>query len=278
MEYTKLACRLTPDNELARELLVAALGNIGFESFVETDEGIEAFIPTGDFDPELLLSEELQQNPLFSFTYAAEAIADQNWNEVWEQNYFEPLLIEGQCLVRAPFHQNYPEAAYEIIINPKMAFGTGNHETTHLMIKNMLDMDLTGLSVLDMGCGSGILSLFASMKGAATITAIDIDEWSTNNTLENAELNAISNIQVRQGDAALLNDQEFDLILANIQRNVLLEDMPAYLKVLKPGGRLLMSGFYLSDLELITERAQQLGLRPTNNEVRSEWCVAGFCR
>lgn len=278
MEYTKLTCRLTPDNELARELLVAELGNIGFESFVETEEGIEAFIPTGDFDPERLLTEELQQNPLFSFTYSAEAIADQNWNEVWEQNYFEPLLIEDQCLVRAPFHQNYPEATYEIVINPKMAFGTGNHETTHLMIKNMLDMDLTGFSVLDMGCGSGILSLLASMKGAATITAIDIDEWSTNNTLENAELNAISNILVRQGDAALLKDQAYDLILANIQRNVLLEDMAAYLKVLKPGGILLMSGFYLSDLELISEKAQQLGLRPINSEVRSEWCAASFCR
>ena len=128
-------------------------------------------------------------------------IADQNWNEVWEQNYFEPLLIEDQCMIRAPFHESYPAAQYEIIISPRMAFGTGNHETTHLMIKAMLGLDLNGLNVLDMGCGSGILSILSSMKGAKAVTAIDIDEWSYNNTLENAELNHIDNILVRLGDA-----------------------------------------------------------------------------
>lgn len=276
MEYTKITCTLSPDNELARELLMQALGDAGFESFVEHDERLEAYIPSATYSPELLLTEEFQNNPLFNFQHTEEVIADQNWNEVWEQNYFEPLLIEDQCLIRAPFHQEYPSAAFEIIINPRMAFGTGNHETTHLMIRAMLEMELRELEVLDMGCGSGILSIFASMKGAKNVTAIDIDEWSTNNTLENAALNNINNILVSLGDAALLNEQQFDAILANIQRNILLKDMPAYVKVLKPGGTLVMSGFYTADLPMITQKAAELGLELTGSYDRSDWCAASF--
>lgn len=278
MEYTKVTCTLDSDNELARELLMAELGNAGFESFVETDTGVEAYIPSKDFTPELLLAESLQANELFHFQHTTEVIADQNWNEVWEQNYFEPLLIEGQCLVRAPFHENYPAAPYEIIINPRMAFGTGNHETTHLMIKTLLGLELSGLDVLDMGCGSGILAIFAAMKGAKAITAIDIDEWSYNNTLENAELNGTGNILVRLGDAALLPGLQFDVILANIQRNILLDDMATYRDALKPGGLLLMSGFYLTDLAVISEKAVSLGLQPAGSDERSNWCAAGFRR
>jgi ribosomal protein L11 methyltransferase len=278
MEYTKITCILTPDTELARELLIAGLGEAGFESFVETDEAVEAYIPSKAFTPGLLLTDTLQHSDLFSFQYTVESIADQNWNEVWEQNYFEPLMIEELCMVRAPFHQDYPAARYEIIINPRMAFGTGNHETTHLMVKAMLEINLTGKIVLDMGCGSGILSILASMKGASEITAIDIDEWSTNNTLENAALNDIDNILVRLGDASLLGGQPFDLILANIQRNILLQDMQAYTEVLKPGGLLVMSGFYLADLEVIEMRATSLGLKLTGKYDRSDWCAAVFCR
>lgn len=274
MDYTKVTCTLTSDSELARELLIAELGNAGFESFTETEEAVEAYIPSGDFSLELLGSENLQQNEFFGFRFTVETIADQNWNEVWEQNYFEPLLIEEQCVIRAPFHHIYPSAEFEIIINPRMAFGTGNHETTHLMIKAMLEIDMKDFRVLDMGCGSGILSILASMKGASEITAIDIDEWSTNNTLENAELNNISNILVRLGDASLLKGQQFDLILANIQRNILLQDMLSYVSVLKPGGLLLMSGFYKSDLETIEGKAISLGLKMTRTYEKSDWCAA----
>jgi len=277
MEYTKVTCTLSSDNELARELLIAELGNSGFESFTETEEAVEAYIPSGDFSPELLDSENLQRNEFFSFRFTVETIADQNWNEVWEQNYFEPLLIEEQCMIRAPFHNIYPSALFEIIINPRMAFGTGNHETTHLMIKAMLEIDMKGLSVLDMGCGSGILSILASIKEASEITAIDIDEWSTNNTLENAALNNINNILVRLGDASLLKGQQFDLILANIQRNILLQDMPAYARVLNPGGILLMSGFYQADLETIEGKAISLGLKMTRTYERSDWCAVRYC-
>jgi ribosomal protein L11 methyltransferase len=276
MEYTKITCTLSPDNELAREMLVAELGNVGFESFVETEDTVEAYIPAGIYMPELLLSDSLTNNEFFSFSSSAEVIADQNWNEVWEQNYFEPLLIEEQCMIRAPFHEEYPDANYQIIINPKMAFGTGNHETTHLMIKAMLDLDLNNKNVLDMGCGSGVLSILASQKGATEITAIDIDEWSTNNTVENASLNQITNIFVLLGDAELLTDQQFDVILANIQRNILLQDMDAYRKVLKKGGILVMSGFYISDLEAIVEKAGVLDLELIQSDERSEWCAACF--
>ena len=278
MEYTKISCILSSDNELAREMLIAELGNLGFESFVETDEGIDAFIPSRDFSPSLMDSENLQENDFFAFGFTKEVIADQNWNEVWEQNYFEPLLIEEQCLVRAPFHENYPDARYEIIINPRMAFGTGNHETTHLMVKAMLEMELTGLEILDMGCGSGILSILASMKGAKAITAIDIDEWSTNNTTENAGLNNNLNIMVQLGDASLLADQNFDVILANIQRNIIVEDMPAYCRVLRPGGKLLMSGFYTKDLEMVAEKAESLELKLIESFDRSDWGAALFIR
>jgi ribosomal protein L11 methyltransferase len=276
MEYTKITCTLNPDKGLARELLIAELGNIGFESFVETEETIEAYIPSKDFYPELIGVDSLQKSDYFHFDYTLEVIADQNWNEVWEQNYFEPLLIEDECLVRAPFHDTFPAARYEIVINPRMAFGTGNHETTHLMIKAMLEIELQNKIILDMGCGSGILSILASMKGAREIIAIDIDEWSFNNTLENAELNNIINIRVLLGDAGLLTDQSFDTILANIQRNILLQDMAAYLTVLNPGGELIMSGFYMTDLEAIKEKAASLGMTFVQSYERSTWCAAVF--
>jgi ribosomal protein L11 methyltransferase len=276
MEYTKIVCVPSPNNQLSREMLIAELGNAGFESFVETEETIEAYIPSKDFTPEILVTENLVQNEFFSFTHTTEVIADQNWNEVWEQNYFEPLLIEEQVLIRAPFHTTYQEAPFQIIINPRMAFGTGNHETTYLMISAILKLDLKDSTVLDMGCGSGILAIMASMKGAQQVTAIDIDEWSYNNTLENAELNQIGNIRVLLGDAALLTDQSYDLILANIQRNILLQDMEGYKTVLKPGGCLIMSGFYVSDLEAIEAHATSLGLKLLDSNERNNWCAASF--
>ncbi len=276
MEYTKVVCTLSADNEIARELLMQELGNVGFESFVETDETIEAYIPTKDFYAELLTSDTFQNNDFFKFQYTSEVIADQNWNEVWEQNYFEPLVIEDQCMIRAPFHHDFPTATYEIIINPRMAFGTGNHETTYLMVKAILGIELNDQIVLDMGCGSGILSILASMKGAREITAIDIDEWSFNNTLENAELNKINNIKVLLGDADLLSDQIFDTILANIQRNILIQDMAAYVKVLNPNGKLVMSGFYKADSETIEEKAVSLGLKLISTFEKSDWCAAVY--
>ncbi len=276
MEYIKLRCTITPDNEINRELAIAELGNLGFESFTETEDEVEAYIPSKDFSPEMMKAEEISENPFFKLSYSPEIIPDQNWNEVWEKNYFEPLLVEGQCLIRAPFHTEYPQAQYEIIIEPKMAFGTGNHETTHLMIAAILNQDTKGKQVLDMGCGTGILGILASMKGAASITAIDIDEWAYNNTIENAEKNGISNLTAGLGDAALLKGRKFDMIYANIQRNILLQDMESYSAALNHGGEIIMSGFYSEDLPAIREKAEACGLAYRDHQLRSNWCAARF--
>ena len=276
MEYIKLNCHIQPDTEINREILVAELGNIGYESFTETDELVEAYIPTPDFSDHALQDLFPIDFSGFRFTWTTENIPDQNWNEVWEKNYFQPLVIAERCLIRAPFHTDYPKAEYEIVIEPGMAFGTGNHETTSLMISEILKQELKGKTVLDMGCGTGILSILASMRGADKITGIDIDSWATNSTIENAIYNNISNLNVIQGGADTIPDAKFDFIYANIQRNILLNDMPQYCKALKPDGELIMSGFYSDDLEPIKIRAAELGLlfkRFTENE---NWIAAVF--
>lgn len=276
MEYIKLNCHIQPDTEINREILVAELGNIGYESFTETDELVEAYIPTSDFSDNALSDLFPIDFSGFQFTWTAENIPDQNWNEVWEKNYFQPLVIAERCLIRAPFHTDYPKAEYEIVIEPGMAFGTGNHETTSLMISEILKQDLNGKTVLDMGCGTGILSILASMRGADNITGIDIDSWATNSTIENATYNNISNLNVIQGGADTIPDAKFDFIYANIQRNILLNDMPQYCNALKRGGELIVSGFYSGDLEPIKVRAAELGLqfrRATENE---NWIAAVF--
>jgi ribosomal protein L11 methyltransferase len=276
MEYTKLNCHLQPDTEVNREILVAELGNIGYESFTETDELLEAYIPTPDFSEESILHLFPIDFSGFQFKWTFEIIPDQNWNEVWEKNYFQPLLIDDRCLIRAPFHTNYPKAEYEIVIEPGMAFGTGNHETTSLMISEILKQELNGKAVLDMGCGTGILGILASMRGAVKITSIDIDSWATNSAAENAIYNNISNLEVIQGGADVLPAKKFDFIYANIQRNILLNDMPAYCKVLNQDAELIMSGFYFEDLESIKQRATELGMRFKKYSENQRWIAAVF--
>jgi len=276
MEYTKLNCSLQPDNEVNREILVAELGNVGFESFTETDELVEAYIQTPDFSDNALLHLFPADFTLFQFSFTSEIIPDQNWNKVWEKNYFQPLLIADRCLIRAPFHTDFPKAEFEIVIEPGMAFGTGNHETTSLMISEILNQDLNGKTVLDMGCGTGILSILASMRGADKITGIDIDSWATNSAIENAKYNNISNLGVILGGAEAIPDKKFDFIYANIQRNILLNDMPQYCKVLKKGGELIMSGFYNEDLESIKVRATELGLHFRKFAENENWITAVF--
>ena len=276
MEYTKTNISLNPDTEINREILIAELGNIGYESFTETEELVEAFIPSTDFSVESLSNLFSDNSLYFLFTYTSETIPDQNWNEVWEKNYFQPLMIAGRCLIRAPFHTGSPKTEYEIVIEPGMAFGTGNHETTSLMIEEILDQKLIGKTVLDMGCGTGILGILASMRGADKITGVDIDSWAVNSTTENATLNNISNLVVIKGGAEVIPDKVFDYIYANIQRNILLIDMPEYCKVLKQGGELIMSGFYIDDLESIKARAIELGLQFRRFTENEKWVAAIF--
>lgn len=276
MDYNKITININPPEEWLRDVLAAQLGEIGYESFLETETGIEAFIQTVLYNEEELFEVIKSFDEEFTFEVHCEIIKSQNWNEVWEKNYFKPLIISNECVIRAPFHTDFPIAKYEIIIEPNMAFGTGNHETTTMMVETILENEMTGKNILDMGCGTGILGILAAMKGAKKVTAIDIDEWSFNGANENAALNYIKNMTVKQGDASLLGDEKFDIILANIHKNVLINDLPAYSKVLLPDGLLVMSGFYTEDMLDIKSTAEKSGLKEFNFKTKNNWVAYSF--
>jgi len=276
MDYNKVTININPPEEWLRDVLSAQLGEIGFDSFMETETGIEAFIPTANYHEDNLFEVIKSFEEDFTFEVHNEIIRSQNWNEVWEKNYFKPLLIKDECVIRAPFHTDFPKAKYEIIIEPNMAFGTGNHETTSMMVETILENDMQNKSILDMGCGTGILGILASMKGANKVTAIDIDEWSFTGANENAVLNNIQNMTVKQGDASLLDNEKFDIIFANIHKNVLLNDMASYFEVLKPEGLLIMSGFYTEDIQDIKNKAEILGLKDNGFKTKNNWVAASY--
>lgn len=271
MEYVELKC--TPLDAAINEQLMAILGELGFESFVEEDKDLLAYIPSAQFDPLMLDDESLQAAGNVKFSW--KVIADQNWNAVWEEN-FEPVTIAGKCHIRAPFHPALKDVLYEIIIEPKMSFGTAHHETTSLMIQYLLETELKDKKVLDMGCGTGVLAILAAMRDSNDVVAIDNDEWAYNNALENVERNNTSFINVYLGDAALLKDQIFNVILANINRNILLNDIPVYVKCLAADGLLLLSGFYIEDLNAIKESAASNGLEYTSHKEENRWVAACF--
>ena len=276
MNYIKTTIKIFPIEEWIRDVIAAQLAEIGFESFAETENGLEAFIPTGKLNEKEFLAVLNEYAGQFAFDAEHETIKDQNWNEVWERNYFKPLIVADICVVRAPFHTDFPNAEYEIVIEPNMAFGTGNHETTSMMLEYILENDFQNKTVLDMGCGTGILGILASMKGAKKITAIDIDEWSYNGTKENSQLNQIQNIEVQLGNASLLGEETFDFIFANIQRNVLLQDIPSYSAVLNQNGLLAVSGFYIEDLPDIKAKALEIGLAYFEHKEKNKWVAATF--
>jgi ribosomal protein L11 methyltransferase len=275
LDYYKIEIRITPFEEWLRDVLTAELGEIGYESFMETENGFEAFIPYKDFNEEdvIQLLENFEEK--HTFNVQKDLIKEKNWNEVWEKNYFKPLVIGGECLIRAPFHKDFPRCNYEIVIEPNMAFGTGNHETTSMMLEAILKSDMQNKIVLDMGCGTGILGILASMKGASEITAIDIDEWSVKGTHENASRNNIKNLKVKQGDASLLGTKKYDFIFANIHKNVLMNDLPAYSKCLNKNGLLFISGFYTEDIADLKAKAKEVGLKDIGFTKKNNW-VAGF--
>jgi ribosomal protein L11 methyltransferase len=204
---------------------------------------------------------------------------DKDWNEEWEKNFFQPIVIEDRCCIHSTFHHDTPPAEYEILINPQMAFGTGHHETTSSIIAELLDTDLLGKRVLDMGCGTSILAILASMRGAREVTAIDIDDWCVNNSRDNIALNNCTNITVELGDAHSLAGREpFDVVIANINRNILLADMPAYAAVMKAGSQLLMSGFYVEDIPAIRQMAESLGFRFEHHREKNRWAAVKFVK
>ena len=257
------------DTQIAIDILVAELGEVGFESFTEDVNGVTAYIQKADWDSTILESIQILNSSEVKFDIGVKEIEQVNWNQEWEKN-FEPIVVDDQVSIRAPFHQN-PNLPYDIVIEPKMSFGTGHHETTHLMIQHLMQIEVDGKSVLDMGCGTGILAIFTEMKGAKAVDAIDIDSWCYENSIENVERNECKNIKVYEGDSSLLKPDRYDLIIANINRNILLGDMKVYAKSLKENGILLLSGFYTEDVQKIDEAATTQGLKLQGKLERNNW-------
>lgn len=278
MKYFEVTFTILPYSETASDVLSALTAEIGFESFVECEGGMQAYVQQSLFD-EAALKAILSDFPMpdTQITYTITEPEDKNWNEEWEKNFFQPIIIGDRCVIHSTFHRDIPQAEYDIVINPQMAFGTGHHETTSLIIGELLDNDLQGKSLLDMGCGTSILAILARMRGAAPCTAVDIDEWCVRNSLENIELNGVDRISVFQGDASLLKDQEpFDVIIANINRNILLNDMKRYVSCMHPGSELYMSGFYVDDIPVIQAEAEHNGLRFVHHKEKNRWAAVKF--
>ena len=270
MSHTYLGYHfIVEPKELGSEILVAELGELPFESFVESEFGVTAFIQKQFWNENILDDLFILNSPQFNISYKIEEIEQVNWNEEWEKN-FEPIDVEGNCHVRAPFHPK-TNAEFDIVIEPKMSFGTGHHETTHMMIQHLLEIDVRGMKTLDMGCGTAILAILAEMKGAKPIDAIDIDNWCYLNSIENAERNNCHEITVYEGDAALLKNKKYNLIIANINRNILLNDMQAYVDSLNPKGTILFSGFYEEDVPFIDASCTEKGLTYIKKFQRNNW-------
>ena len=275
MKYFEVTFTAQPCNEIVTDVLSALAGEIGFESFVECEGGVQAYIQQSLFD-ENALKEMLANFPVpdTKITYTITEPEDKDWNEEWEKNFFQPIVIDNRCVIHSTFHHDYPHAEYDIVINPQMAFGTGHHETTSSILGELLDADLKGKSVLDMGCGTSILAILASMRGADPVTAIDIDDWCVNNSRDNIALNNINNITVELGDASLLEGRKpFDVIIANINRNILLNDMAAYTACMHKGSEIYMSGFYVQDIDAIRSKGESLGLKFVHYREKNNWAA-----
>ena len=278
MKYFEVTFTTNPCNETVNDVVSALAGEIGFESFVEWENGVQAYVQQSLFDEEAL--KEMVANfplPDTQITYTIQEAEDKDWNEEWEKNFFQPIVIGDRCCIHSTFHKDTPQTEYEILINPQMAFGTGHHETTSSIINELLDAELEGKSVLDMGCGTSILAILASMRGANPVTAIDIDDWCVNNSRDNIELNEISDITVELGDANLLKGKDpFDVIIANINRNILLADMAQYAACMHAGSELYMSGFYVQDIPAIQEKAESLGMEFIHHREKNNWAAVKF--
>ena len=256
--------------ELGSQILIAQLEETAFESFEETEEGVSAYVQKDVWSENILNDIEILSNENFKISYTTNEIEPVNWNEEWEKN-FSPIDVNGICHVRAPFHPA-THAKYEIVIEPKMSFGTGHHETTHMMIQHILELEVTNKKTIDMGCGTAILAILAEMKGAHPIDAVDIDNWCYLNSIENAERNNCKHISVYEGDASWLKDgQKYDVFIANINRNILLNDMTTYVKCMNENAVLLLSGFYTEDFEAINESCENLGLAFESKKERNNW-------
>ncbi|MND96476.1 Ribosomal protein L11 methyltransferase [compost metagenome] len=278
MNYYELVFTVVDPEGFVKDLLIASLSEIGFDTFEDTESGFKAYIQAEQFN-EHLVSEQLSDyKDQFNFSYETNLIPHKNWNEVWESN-FEPVIVADKLYIRATFHPARAEFPMEIVIDPKMAFGTGHHETTYLMSEFLLQTEVEGKKVLDMGCGSGILAILASKLGAEDLLAVDIDPICVSSSIENAQLNEVDNMKTGLGDIDQVNDTGFDLILANINRNILLNHMSHYAAMLADEGELIMSGFYETpDLAIIQEEAAKYDLKYISHYTRNNWVAAKFVK
>jgi len=256
------------------DILIAQLGEAGFESFVENEKGVTAYILKEELDAQFPNNISILSHSDFEISFTVKEIPSQNWNAVWEEN-FDPIVVSNTCTVRAPFHDR-PETEYDIIIEPKMSFGTGHHETTHMMIQHILHTDMRDKTVLDMGSGTGVLAILAEKKGALAVDAIDIDNWCYVNALENVERNGCHAISVYEGDATLLGEKMYDVVIANINRNILLNDIPHYIGSLRKGGVLLLSGFYKDDIPIIHEACVKHSLKLAEKLEKNFWVALKY--
>ena len=277
-DYTRVKFTVTPNEEVATDVLAALLADAGFESFVPEDDGMSAYAPQALYDADAVAA-VVAGYPLegFEITYDSEFIEGEDWNAEWEKNYFQPIVLGEECVIHSTFHKDVPKARYDILIDPKMAFGTGYHQTTCHMLRTILAQDMTGKSVLDMGCGTALLAILARKHGASNVVAIDIDEFAYENARENIVLNGTPDIEVRLGGAeAIKPSDSFDIVLANINRNILLADIKNYVRAMHPGSQLFISGFYTEDIEVLKEEAARHGLQYIDSAEDNRWAMVRF--
>ena len=277
MQYSQAIFSITSKLNFVADLWITELSELGFDSFVTepTDDGeiLNAYIQTALLDQPTLLQK------LADFSFEGVKLndivlcEDKDWNTEWEKHYFEPIVIGNECVIHSSFHKDIPACKYDIIIDPRMAFGTGHHQTTSLILQELLRLDLQDKALLDMGCGTAVLAILARMRGAKPVTAIDIDNWCTENAEENIAANRLDNIEVRLGDAKKIGNSRFDVIVANINRNILTMDMPAYARALNDNGTLLLSGFYESDCTVIIAKAESEGLTFAEQTTKEGWAM-----
>lgn len=266
--------------QASKDLLCQFAGTAGFESFEEDDDNITGYVQKQLFDKDVL-ENVLSTFPLenIKITYKIEEAEDKNWNETWEGKGFEPIVVNNKCVIHDTMHNNTGNGnLIDITIDAKQAFGTGGHETTYMIVSELLDNDINGLQVLDCGCGTGILSIVSAKLGAKNVTGYDIDEWSTENTKHNCIINGITNVSILHGNANVINtlETEFDIVLANINRNILLNDMPQFKHAMRDGAKLILSGFYEKDAEMLINKAEELKLKLDKKKTKNDWCMLVF--